>query len=238
MTASLLPEQLMLEIETQNKGTWTAYGAHQLARDIELPELDGWSWDIPGAGPGVEFFGDVTGRRVLDVGSGLGRHAARMASLGAKVTAVDSSPTQHRRAVARYPDTPDLRLACADAVAHLRDADPHDLIYSVSGVPFTDPRRLLPALANGLRPGGRFIFSALHTNSHGIGPSACVVARPEVLRLPGTKQEHLVHMWVLAPQLWEDLLVEHGLTLESVTAMDAVQPDSAVSYRLYAARRP
>ncbi len=77
----------MLEIETQNKGTWTAYGAHQLARDIELPELDGWSWDIPGAGPGAEFFGDVPGLRVLDVGSGLGRHAARMASLGAKIRA-------------------------------------------------------------------------------------------------------------------------------------------------------
>ncbi|MFF9869611.1 hypothetical protein ACF1G0_30145 [Streptomyces sp. NPDC013953] len=83
---------------------------------------------------------------------------------------------------------PGLRLVCADAVDHLRDAKPYDLIYSVSGVPFTDPRRPLPVPANGPRPGGRFVFTALHTNSHGDGPSSCVVARPEVLRLPGTNQ--------------------------------------------------
>lgn len=161
-----------------------------------------------------------------------------MAALGATVTAVDSSPTQHRRAAARYPDAPGLRLVCADALAHLSDADSYDLIYSVSGVPFTDPRRLLPALANALRPGGRLVFSALHTNSHGAAPSASVVARPEVLRLPGTTEELPGHMWVLAPQLWEDLLVGHGLILDSVTAIDAPQPDNALSYRLYMARRP
>ncbi|MFF8275781.1 NUDIX domain-containing protein [Streptomyces lateritius] len=228
----------MKDFETQNVGTWSTYGAHQLARDIELPELDGWVWDVPEAGPGIEVFGDVKGLRVLDLGSGLGRHAARMAALGATVTAVDSSPTQHQRAAARYPDTPGLRLLCADAVAHLRDTGPYDLIYSVSGVPFTDPRRLLPALANGLRPGGRFVFSALHTNSDGAAPSASVVARPEILRLPGTTEEHSVYMWVLTPQLWEDLLVEHDLILDSVTAINAPQPDNALSYRLYMARRP
>ncbi|MDF3140935.1 MULTISPECIES: class I SAM-dependent methyltransferase [unclassified Streptomyces] len=186
----------MLGFESKNTGIWTAYGAHQLARGIELPELDTWAWDIPEVGPGIEVFGDVKGLRVLDLGSGLGRHAARMAALGAKVTAVDASPTQHQRAAARYPDNPGLHLVCADAVTHLRNADPYDLIYSVSGVPFMDPRRLLPALANGLRPGGRFLFTALHTNSHGVGPMTEVAARAEVLRLPGTRQEHLVHMWV------------------------------------------
>ncbi|MGN9760033.1 bifunctional class I SAM-dependent methyltransferase/NUDIX hydrolase [Streptomyces sp. SD31] len=224
--------------ETKNTGIWTAYGAHQLARGIELPELDRWAWDIPEVGPGIEVSGDVKGLRVLDLGSGLGRHAAHMAALGAKVTAVDASPTQHQRAAARYPGNPGLHLVCADAVTHLRDADPYDLIYSVSGVPFMDPRRLLPALANGLSPGGRFLFTALHTNCRGVGPTTDVAARTEVLRLPGTEQEHLVHMWVLAPRLWEDLLVEHGLALEAVAAIDAPQEGNAASYRLYAARRP
>ncbi|MET9800349.1 class I SAM-dependent methyltransferase [Streptomyces sp. NPDC006368] len=68
---------------------------------------------------------------MLDLGSGLGRHAARMAALGAKVPAVDSSPTQHQRAAARYPGAPGLSLVCAGAVAHLRTADPYDLVYSV-----------------------------------------------------------------------------------------------------------
>ncbi|MDT9690071.1 hypothetical protein Q5762_17355, partial [Streptomyces sp. P9(2023)] len=46
-------EKPMKDFETQNVGTWTTYGAHQLARDIELPELDGWVWDVPEAGFGA-----------------------------------------------------------------------------------------------------------------------------------------------------------------------------------------
>ncbi|MEV3951043.1 class I SAM-dependent methyltransferase [Streptomyces halstedii] len=219
--------------------TWNIYGNHQLARKLQLPELDRWDWGIPGAGPGIEALGDVKGLRVLDLGSGLGRHAARLAALGADVTAVDASPAQHQRAVTRYADTtPGLRLVCADAVAHLRDGEPYDLIYSVCSMPYLSPDRLLPVLAEALVPGGRLLFSALHTNSAGTGPSSGLVARPEILRLPGTTEEHQVMMWTLAPELWEDLLVQHGLRLETVTTVDSPDPSNHVSYRLFAARRP
>jgi hypothetical protein len=64
-----------------------------------------------------------------------------------------------------------------------------------------------------------------------------VAPRPEILRLPGTTDDHPVGMWVLAPQLWEDLLVQHGLTMQAVTAIDSPKPDNHVSCRLCAARR-
>lgn len=217
---------------------WNTYGEHQLARGLELPELERWDWGIPGTGPGVEAFGDVSGLRVLDLGSGLGRHAAHLAARGADVTAVDASPAQHQRAATRYPDTQGLRLVCADAVAHLRTADPYDLIYSVGSVSYLNPDRLLPALANALKPGGRFLFSALHTNSGGTGPSAEVAPRPEILRLPGTTEDHPVGMWVLTQQLWEGLLHWHGLTMEAITTIDSPTPGNHAPYRLYAARRP
>ncbi|MFC9260813.1 NUDIX domain-containing protein [Streptomyces hydrogenans] len=228
----------MLDVEKEIGDIWTLYGRHQLDRTFDLPELGEWAWDMSQAGPGISVLGEVAGLRVLDLGSGVGRHAAHLAALGADVTAVDASPTQHQRALARYPDTPGLRLVCADAVDHLREAEPYDLIYSVSGVPFLDPHRLLPALANGIRPGGRLVFSALHTTSNGDGPSDSVTARPEILRLPGSDIEHQMHMWVLEPQLWEDLLVDHGLVMETVTTIDSPQADQPLSYRLYAARRP
>ncbi|MFI2765237.1 bifunctional class I SAM-dependent methyltransferase/NUDIX hydrolase [Streptomyces echinatus] len=224
--------------EQDTVATWNTYGKHQLARGLDLPELDRWDWGIPGTDPAIEVLGAVAGLRVLDLGSGLGRHAAHLAARGADVTAVDASPAQHQRAASRYPDTPGLRLVCADAVAHLRDSDPYDLIYSACSMPFLDPGRLLPVLANGLKPGSQLLFSALHTNSGGIGPSNEVTPRSEILRLPGTTDDHPVDMWVLTPQLWEDLLVQHGLTMEAVTAIDSDQPHNHVSYRLYTARRP
>ncbi|MFF7177565.1 methyltransferase domain-containing protein [Streptomyces sp. NPDC008121] len=224
--------------ESDTFEAWNVYGAHQLARGLELPELDRWDWGLLDIGPGIEALGDVNGLRVLDLGSGLGRHAAYLAARGADVTAVDASPTQHRRALARYPDTPGLHLVCADAVAFLRDADPYDLVYSVGSMPYLNPDRLLPVLANGMRPGGRLLFSALHTNSDGIGPSTELMPRPEILRLPGTTEDHPVNMWVLTPHLWEGLLVQHGFSMEAVTAIDCPEPDNHVSYRLYAARRP
>ncbi|MFG2232272.1 NUDIX domain-containing protein [Streptomyces sp. NPDC048723] len=227
-----------MDVEKQTAEIWTTYGAHQLTVRPDLPEIERWDWGVTDTGPGIESLGDVEGLRILDLGSGVGRHAARLAALGADVTGVDASPTQHERAVTRYPNTPGLRFVCADAVAHLKDAAPYDLIYSVNGLPFLDPNRLLPALANAIRPGGRLVFSALHTNSPGAGPSTAVAPRPEILRLPGTDQTHPVHMWVLTTQLWEDLLVEHGLTLERATAIDAPQPDNQASYRLYEVRRP
>ncbi|MFE2325317.1 NUDIX domain-containing protein [Streptomyces sp. NPDC059385] len=227
----------MLDIEKRTTGIWTTYGAHQLTVCPVLPELERWDWGIADTGPGIESLGDAKGLRVLDLGSGLGRHAAHLAALGAEVTAVDASPTQHERAVTRYPNKPRLHFVCADAVAHLQDAAPYDLIYSVNGVPYLDPNRLLPVLANAIKPGGRVVFSALHTNSAGAGPSAAVAPRPEDLRLPGTTEVHPVHMWVLTHQLWEDLLTGHGLVVEKVTAIDAPQPDNAASYRLYEARR-
>ncbi|MFD0368040.1 class I SAM-dependent methyltransferase [Streptomyces sp. NPDC127114] len=179
----------------------------------------------------------MKGLRALDLGSGLGRHAAFLASLGAKVTALEAAPTQHQRALARYKATPDLSLVCADAVTHLQRADPYDLIYSVGGVPFVDPNRLLPALSHALRPGGRLLFSALHTNSAGAGPSSTVTPRPEILRLPGTTEDHTVHMWVLEPELWEELLIAHGLTMETVSTIDSLKAGQQLSYRLYTARR-
>ncbi|MFJ6140746.1 class I SAM-dependent methyltransferase [Kitasatospora sp. NPDC092286] len=224
--------------ERDTLAVWNTYGTHQLTRDLQLPELDQWDWGIPGTGPGIESLGEVNGLRVLDLGSGLGRHAAHLAARGTSVTAVDASPAQHQRALARYPDTPGLNLVCADAVALLHDADPYDLIYSVCSMPFLAPDRLLPALANGLTPGGRLLFSALHTTSDGTGPSTEVAPRTEILRLPGTTEDHPVNMWVLTPHLWQDLLIRHGLTLESVTEINSPEPSNHISYRLYAARRP
>ncbi|MEU6578887.1 bifunctional class I SAM-dependent methyltransferase/NUDIX hydrolase [Streptomyces sp. NPDC046805] len=225
--------------EEINTEVWRAYGTHHIQRDTPLPEVDRIAWGPSATGPADEILGDLRGLRVLDLGCGTARHAAHLArTYDAVVDAVDSSSSQIERAHARYPDVPGLRLVHADAVEHLRTQAPYDVIYSLSAVHFLDPHRLLPALAAALKPGGRLCFTVLHTNSHGDGPATVAATpRPEVLRLAGGG-DLTGHMWVLAPELWEDLLVQCGLQVEHVTVLDAPEPNNRASYRLFQVRRP
>jgi SAM-dependent methyltransferase len=194
--------------EAVNADVWQAYAAHHLRRGTVVEEAERIDWGFPGRGPDDAFLGDLKGRRVLDLGCGRARHAARLVRAhGAEVDAVDSAPGQIARARARYGCLPGLRLGHADAVAHLCAAQPYDVVYSVNAVPFVDPRRLLPALATALAPGGTLCFSVLHTNSRGDGPSSEVVARPETLLFAGSG-EATVRMWVLTPEVWEELLTD------------------------------
>ncbi|MFG2586640.1 class I SAM-dependent methyltransferase [Streptomyces sp. NPDC048438] len=227
-----------ISAEATNTRAWDTYGAHHLERGTPVLEADGLAWGFWPTGPGAEVLGDLVGQRVLDLGSGTGRYAAFLVRHhGARIDAVDASPTQHERALARYANLPGLALHRADAVDHLRQADPYDLVYSVHGFGYIDPARLFPALATAVEPGGRLVFSVLHTNLDGHGPSPALVARTERLPLAGHDTPLEVRMWVLSPDLWEELLVDHGFVIEQVETLDAPEDGNSVSCRLFRARR-
>ncbi|WP_331726358.1 class I SAM-dependent methyltransferase [Streptomyces sp. NBC_00470] len=224
------------EPEAVNARAWSMYGTHHLQRGTDVSEVSRVSWGFWPTGPGAEVLGDLNGLRVLDLCSGLGKHAAFLVrECGATVDAVEASASQHARALARYGELPGLTLVHADAVEHLQRSEPYDVIYSIHGVGYMDPHRLLPALRTALKPGGRLVFSVLHTNSHGRGPTSSVTPRPEVLPLAGG-EDQTVEMWVLSPELWEDLCVDNGLLLDGIDELDAPEDDNPVSVRLYRAR--
>ncbi|MGY4906883.1 bifunctional class I SAM-dependent methyltransferase/NUDIX hydrolase [Streptomyces sp. 900116325] len=226
-----------MEPEQVNTTVWERYGAHHIDRGTPIPDVERIDWGYRGEGPGAEVLGDLRGKSVLDLGSGIGKHAAHLVrEHGAVVDAIDASPNQYQRARDRYGALDGLQLLLGDAVEHLQSAEPYDVIYSIGAVPDIDPHRLLPVLAAALKPDGKLCFTTLHTNSLGDGPSPSASARPEILPLAGGG-ELTVQMWVLTPELWEHLLLEHGFLVESIDVLDSPESGDHVSYRLFHVRR-
>ncbi|MFD5968369.1 class I SAM-dependent methyltransferase [Streptomyces sp. NPDC060311] len=150
---------------TPTADLWHHYGRTRHATDRAVPDRFSWSWSQD-SGPGAAVLGDITGRRVADLGAGAARHAAHLAvhHRPAHVVAVDASPAQHAMSSGLYGHlTSRLRLVHCDVTRHLHAAPGiYDVLYSVFGaVDFTEPRELLPAAASALRPGGRLAFSTL-----------------------------------------------------------------------------
>ncbi|WP_440581578.1 hypothetical protein [Streptomyces viridochromogenes] len=81
--------------ETANTEAWTVYGDHHIERGTPLPEVERIDWGPGGAGPGDAIFGDLDGRRVLDLGCGPARHAATSPATTAR-SWMPSIPHPHR----------------------------------------------------------------------------------------------------------------------------------------------
>ena len=121
-------------------------------------------------------FDHIAGKRVLEVGCGMGLHTELMARAGAQVTAVDISP----RSVAATR----ARLALKGIVADVRELDAEtldlqgefDFIWSWGVIHHSSRTgRVLRNLYNALKPGGELRFMVY--NLEGMQAYAVIVSR-------------------------------------------------------------
>jgi 2-polyprenyl-3-methyl-5-hydroxy-6-metoxy-1,4-benzoquinol methylase len=115
----------------------------------------------------LELMGDVAGRRILDVGAGLGESSVYFALRGAQVTASDISPVMLERCVAlaqRYDVTISTLEGAAEECSFGEGR--YDIVYGANVLHhIADLEAVLRKLRQALVPDGRFFFyDPLHYN--------------------------------------------------------------------------
>jgi len=99
------------------------------------------------------------GDRCLDVGTGAGHTAARLAEAGAEVVALDPAPGMLDAACRRYGTLPGLRFVEAPGDATGLPDGAFDVVTARHTLHHhTDPTATLREIARVLRPGGRFVL--------------------------------------------------------------------------------
>ncbi|MEZ4620706.1 MAG: methyltransferase domain-containing protein [Caldilineaceae bacterium] len=145
------------ELAQFNKERWEAIAAAQSI--YTRPWLD---LDVATARHRVDpfgYFGDVSGKRVLCLGSGGGQQSAAFALLGAQTTVFDLTENQlagDRLAANHYGLTVRIEQGDMRNLARFAEAE-FDLVYhgySINFIP--DPKAVFVQVAQVLKPGGRY----------------------------------------------------------------------------------
>jgi SAM-dependent methyltransferase len=155
----------------------------------------------PDHGPDESVLGDVTGKTVLELGSGTGANIAHLATLGARCVGVDLAPSRKDAADQAWGGRANLDFVTADVVDYLASTPARfDVVYSIFGaVWFTDPEILLPLVRARMAAGGVFVFTQLPATGQ-----------------PSAAPDRVIRKWDHSAEQWMHVLSDQGF--DSVTA--------------------
>jgi SAM-dependent methyltransferase len=130
---------------------------------------EAWFAQAPGERPfsGLMPYDELAGKDVLEIGCGTGVHARLLAEAGARLSAVDLTPTA--------VELTTKRLALAGLEADVREADAESLPYDDGSFDFVwswgvihhseSTDRVIQEIARVMRPGGSLALMVYHRNS-------------------------------------------------------------------------
>lgn len=105
----------------------------------------------------LDTFGDLAGRRLLDVACGTGELAAAAARRGASSEGIDFAVTMIEKAIAQYPD---VRFREGDAEQLPYRGSSFDAVVCSFGLlHFQNPESAIADARRVLKPGGRYAFT-------------------------------------------------------------------------------
>jgi SAM-dependent methyltransferase len=154
---------------------WRGEIPHEPGSPEHLAEVErrflaeAWFAQAPGASPfsGLLPFDELAGKDVLEIGCGTGVHARLLAAAGARLSAVDLTPTA--------VELTKRRLELAGLEADVREADAESLPFADGSFDFVwswgvihhseNTQRVIAEIARVLRPGGRLALMLYHRNS-------------------------------------------------------------------------
>jgi SAM-dependent methyltransferase len=160
------PGNALSDSSRANRGWWDGNADDYQVEHGEFLRDTGFVWCPEGVDEAeAHLLGDVSGRRVLEMGCGAAQCARWLVGQGAQVAAFDLSHRQLRHSQRIDLDT-GLHVPVVQADAEvLPFADgSFDLACSAFGaLPFVaDPLAVFREVGRVLRPGGRFVFSVSH----------------------------------------------------------------------------
>jgi SAM-dependent methyltransferase len=146
------------------------HGSPEWLEEVERRFLrETWFAQPPGAPPfsGLIPFDELGGRDVLEIGCGTGVHARLLAEAGARLTAVDLTPTAvelTRRRLELHGLQADVREADAEHLPF--DDASFDFVWSWGVIHHSaHTGRVVGEIARVLRPGGRLALMIYHRSS-------------------------------------------------------------------------
>ncbi len=144
--------------------SWNRIASHYVKRYAISDKIIHYGPLCPGEDK-LKLLGNLSGKKILDLGCGAGQNAIAIARLGARVTAIDFSEDQIRQAgdmaIRRKAQ---IRFIAGDIARRLPlPRGSFDLIISACAIAFVrDIEQVFRESIRVLKPGGMFVLSDMH----------------------------------------------------------------------------